>query len=32
MEDKAGLEGEGWLGALGNIVGSLLGESEGEDE
>jgi len=36
MEDEAGLEGEGWLGALGNIAGSLLGESEdefeGEDE
>jgi hypothetical protein len=32
MEDEAGLEGEGWLGALGNIAGSLLGESEDEDE
>jgi len=34
MEDEAGLEGEGWLGALGNIAGSLLGEQEmeGEDE
>jgi hypothetical protein len=36
FEDEAGLEGEGWLGALGNIAGSLLGESEdeyeGEDE
>src|SRR5271170_3804079 len=36
MEDEAVLEGEGWLGALGNIAGSLLGESEdeyeGEDE
>src|ERR1700686_1345432 len=34
MEDEAGLEGEGWLGALGNIASSLLGEKEmeGEDE
>src|SRR5947209_20094771 len=34
MEDEAGLEGEGWLGALGNIAGSLLGEqgTESEDE
>ncbi|WP_263351063.1 hypothetical protein [Acidicapsa acidisoli] len=36
MEDEAVLEGEGWLGALGNIAGSLLSESEdeyeGEDE
>jgi hypothetical protein len=32
MEDEAGLEGEGWLGALGNIAGSLLGESEDEYE
>src|SRR5258708_38929280 len=40
MEDEAGLEGEGWLGALGNIAGSLRGEQEmeggdefeGEDE
>jgi hypothetical protein len=31
-EEEAGLEGEGWLGALGNIAGSLLGESEGELE
>ena len=31
-EDEAGLEGEGWLGALGNIAGSLLGESEEELE
>jgi hypothetical protein len=35
-EDEAVLEGEGWLGALGNIAGSLLGEGEdefeGEDE
>lgn len=30
MEDE--LEGEGWLGALGNIAGSLLGESEDEYE
>lgn len=32
MEDEAGLEGEGWLGALGNIASSLLGESEDEYE
>lgn len=31
LEDEAG-EGEGWLGALGNIAGSLLGEGEGEEE
>ena len=31
-EDEAGLEGEGWLGALGNIAGSLLGEGESELE
>jgi hypothetical protein len=31
-EDEAGLEGEGWLGALGNIAGSLLGEGEDEFE
>jgi hypothetical protein len=31
-EDEAGLEGEGWLGALGNIAGSLLGEGEYEAE
>jgi hypothetical protein len=30
MEDE--LEGEGWLGAIGNIAGSLLGESEDEYE
>jgi hypothetical protein len=30
-EEEAG-EGEGWLGALGNIAGSLLGEEELEDE
>jgi hypothetical protein len=32
LEDEAGLEGEGWLGAIGNVVGSLLGEQEFEDE
>src|ERR1700735_1657206 len=32
MEDEAGLEGEGCLGTLGNIAGSLLGESEDEYE
>lgn len=32
LEDEAVLEGEGWLGALGNIAGSLLGESEDEYE
>src|SRR5579864_7974835 len=32
MEDEAGLEAEGWLGALGNIAGSLLGEQEMEGE
>ena len=32
MEDEAGLEGEGWLGAIGNVVGSLLGEEEMEEE
>jgi len=31
-EDEAGLGGEGWLGALGNIAGSLLGEGEEEME
>lgn len=31
-EDESSLEGEGWLGAIGNAVGSLLGESEAEDE
>ncbi len=31
-EDESSLEGEGWLGAIGNVVGSLLGEGEGEDE
>ena len=29
-EDESSLEGEGWLGAIGNVVGSLLGESEDE--
>src|ERR1700757_4121888 len=32
MEHEAGLEGEGWLGAIGNAVGSLLGEEEMEGE
>jgi hypothetical protein len=31
-EDESSLEGEGWLGAIGNVVGSLLGEGEGELE
>ena len=31
-EDESSLEGEGWLGAIGNVVGNLLGEGEGEDE
>ncbi len=31
-EDESSLEGEGWLGAIGNAVGSLLGESEDEYE
>ena len=31
-ELEAGLEGEGWLGAIGNIVGGLLGEGEFEGE
>ena len=31
-EEESGLEGEGWLGAIGNVVGSLLGEGEGEFE
>jgi hypothetical protein len=30
--DGAGREGEGWLGAIGNVVSSLLGESELEGE
>ncbi len=32
LEDEAGLEGEGWLGAIGNVASSLLGEEELEDE
>jgi len=32
FEDESGLEGEGWLGAIGNVVGSLLGEGEDEFE
>ncbi|MGD0860319.1 MAG: hypothetical protein ABR912_13525 [Terracidiphilus sp.] len=32
LEDEAVLEGEGWLGTLGNIAGSLLGEGEFESE
>jgi hypothetical protein len=32
LEDESSLESEGWLGALGNIAGSLLGEGEGEFE
>jgi hypothetical protein len=31
-EEEAGHEGEGWLGAIGNIAGSLLGEGEEEGE
>jgi hypothetical protein len=31
-EDEAGMEGEGWLGAIGKIAGSLLGEQESEEE
>jgi hypothetical protein len=31
-EDESSLEGEGWLGAIGNIAGSLLGEGEDEYE
>ncbi len=31
-EDESSLEGEGWLGAIGNVVGSLLGEGEEEYE
>jgi hypothetical protein len=31
-EEESGLEGEGWLGALGNIAGSLWGEGEEEFE
>jgi hypothetical protein len=29
-EEESSLEGEGWLGAIGNIAGSLLGEGEEE--
>ena len=32
LEDESSLEGEGWLGAIGNAVGSLLGEGEDEYE
>jgi hypothetical protein len=32
LEDETAMEGEGWLGAIGNVVGSLLGESELESE
>ena len=31
-EFEGEVEGEGWLGAIGNVVGSLLGESEFEGE
>jgi hypothetical protein len=31
-EDESSLEGEGWLGAIGNVVGNLLGEGEDEYE
>ena len=31
-EDESSLEGEGWLGAIGNAVGSLLGEGEEEEK
>jgi hypothetical protein len=31
-EGESSLEGEGWLGAIGNVVSSLLGESEEEYE
>ena len=31
-EDESSLEGEGWLGAIGNIASSLLGEGEDEME
>jgi len=31
-EEEAGHEGEGWLGAIGNIASSLLGEGEEEGE
>jgi hypothetical protein len=32
LEEESGLEGEGWLGTIGNVVGSLLGEGEEEYE
>jgi hypothetical protein len=32
LEDESSLEGEGWLGAIGNIASSLLGEVEEEYE
>jgi hypothetical protein len=32
LEDESSLEGEGWLGAIGNIASSLLGEGEEELE
>lgn len=32
LETEGGLEGEGWLGAIGNVVSSLLGEQEFEGE
>ena len=32
LEDESSLEGEGWLGAIGNVVGNLLGEGEDEFE
>jgi hypothetical protein len=31
-EDESSMEGEGWLGAIGNIASSLLGEGEEEYE
>jgi len=31
-EEESSLEGEGWLGAVGNIASSLLGEGEEELE
>lgn len=31
-ESESSLEGEGWLGTIGNVVGSLLGEGEEEME
>ena len=32
LESEEELEGEGWLGTIGNVVGSLLGEGEEELE